>query len=342
MHQQTTRAWPWHRMHPTQQHLTSPPRASPPRPPAAPPTASQALNYASAGAGLASIFMFKFSVTLSTGNGVTKNGIHWGDNTGAPYNIGDSTLAAEGFRLVAERLAGAKPIQNLTSVAAASLTDAKAVGARRRALLGGWVGGWVVVCVGGGAGRLGGFWKAALRFVIGTPPPPPPPPPRAPAGLPSLPHPLHLRYPPSSAPLPTHRSTAAPHQQPALPPPRPAPLYSRSPSTTWFASGCPPRRSCSRRWRTPPLRTSGPAPAAPPTTARWAACVLAPTAARRMPPPTPPPSSSPSQTPAWWPAPCSSSPLLLYPPASLPTCRSCCWASPRRPPGPPPTSPGTA
>ena len=39
--------------------------------------ASQALNYATAGASLQSIYVFKFSVTLSSGNGVAKNGIHW-------------------------------------------------------------------------------------------------------------------------------------------------------------------------------------------------------------------------------------------------------------------------
>jgi hypothetical protein len=38
---------------------------------------SQTINYATAGADLQSIFAFKFSVTLSSGNGVTKNGIHW-------------------------------------------------------------------------------------------------------------------------------------------------------------------------------------------------------------------------------------------------------------------------
>jgi hypothetical protein len=38
---------------------------------------SQAINFATAGADLASIYAFKFSVTLSSGNGVTKNGIHW-------------------------------------------------------------------------------------------------------------------------------------------------------------------------------------------------------------------------------------------------------------------------
>ena len=38
---------------------------------------SQTINYATAGSNLTSIYVFKFSVTLSSGNGVTKNGIHW-------------------------------------------------------------------------------------------------------------------------------------------------------------------------------------------------------------------------------------------------------------------------
>lgn len=38
---------------------------------------SQAINYATAGSNLTSLYVFKFSVTLSNSNGVTKNGIHW-------------------------------------------------------------------------------------------------------------------------------------------------------------------------------------------------------------------------------------------------------------------------
>lgn len=92
--------------------------------------ASQALNLVTAGADLVGLYAFKFSVTLSTNNGVAKNGLHWGDNVAAPYNIGDSTLGGEGFRLIAERLAGAKDILDLASVNAASLVDAKAVAVR--------------------------------------------------------------------------------------------------------------------------------------------------------------------------------------------------------------------
>jgi hypothetical protein len=39
--------------------------------------ASQAINLASTGSKLQSVYAFKFSVTLSNSNGVTKNGIHW-------------------------------------------------------------------------------------------------------------------------------------------------------------------------------------------------------------------------------------------------------------------------
>jgi FMN-dependent NADH-azoreductase len=45
----------------------------------------------------------------------------------APYNIGDSTLAAEALRLIADKLSGAKNILALNSVAAATLTSTKAV-----------------------------------------------------------------------------------------------------------------------------------------------------------------------------------------------------------------------
>lgn len=91
---------------------------------------SQTLNYALAGTNLTSIYVFKFSVTLSSGNGVTKNGILWGDNIAAPYNIGDVTLGAEALRLVAEKVAGAKPILSLTSAMAAKLSDTQALAVR--------------------------------------------------------------------------------------------------------------------------------------------------------------------------------------------------------------------
>lgn len=93
--------------------------------------ASQAINLATAGADLASIYAFKFSVTLSGGNGVAKNGIHWGDNVAAPFNIADTTLAAEAYRLVAEHLSGAKSTYVLTSTATwTGVTDTKAIAVR--------------------------------------------------------------------------------------------------------------------------------------------------------------------------------------------------------------------
>lgn len=92
--------------------------------------ASQLVNYVTVGENLQALYVFKFSVTLSSSNGVTKNGVHWGDNTGAPYHVSDSALGAEGLRMVAEHLAGAKDILSLTSAAAASLTNTKAVAVR--------------------------------------------------------------------------------------------------------------------------------------------------------------------------------------------------------------------
>lgn len=91
---------------------------------------SQTINYATAGSNLTSVYVFKFSVTLSSGNGVTKNGIHWGDNIAAPYNIADSALGAEALRLVAEKVAGSVPIQSLKSAMASKLTDTKAIAVR--------------------------------------------------------------------------------------------------------------------------------------------------------------------------------------------------------------------
>lgn len=42
-----------------------------------PPAASQALHLATVGVNLTSIYAFKFSVTLSSSNGVALNGLHW-------------------------------------------------------------------------------------------------------------------------------------------------------------------------------------------------------------------------------------------------------------------------
>lgn len=53
-----------------------------------------------------------------------------GDNVAAPYNIADTTLGAEALRIVAEKLSGAKSIQVMTSTAASTLVDTKAIAVR--------------------------------------------------------------------------------------------------------------------------------------------------------------------------------------------------------------------
>jgi hypothetical protein len=54
-----------------------------------------------------------------------------GDNVAAPFNIADSTLAAEAYRLVAEHLSGGKPTYVLTSTAAwTGVADTKAIAVR--------------------------------------------------------------------------------------------------------------------------------------------------------------------------------------------------------------------
>lgn len=53
-----------------------------------------------------------------------------GDNTGAPYNIADTTLGAEAIRLIAEKLSGAKNILQMTSVNATTLTDTQSIALR--------------------------------------------------------------------------------------------------------------------------------------------------------------------------------------------------------------------
>lgn len=88
---------------------------------------SQTINYATAGADLQSIYAFKMSVTLSSSSLVAKNGIMWGDNVGARYHISDTTLGAEALRLVADKVAGGKPLYSFTSTQASKLTDTKAI-----------------------------------------------------------------------------------------------------------------------------------------------------------------------------------------------------------------------
>lgn len=91
--------------------------------------ASQVISLATAGGdGLSAIYTFKFSITQSDNNGVTKNGIHWGDNTAAPFNIGDSTLAAEALRLAAEHLTGSKDLLSLTF--STKMSDVKTAGVK--------------------------------------------------------------------------------------------------------------------------------------------------------------------------------------------------------------------
>lgn len=52
-----------------------------------------------------------------------------GDNIAAPYNIGDTTLGAEAYRLIAEKLSGAKDIYVLNK-ATNTLNDTKAIAVR--------------------------------------------------------------------------------------------------------------------------------------------------------------------------------------------------------------------
>jgi len=49
-------------------------------------------------------------VDLAHESGVLKNGIMFGDNFNAPYDIGDSTLAAEAHGLVVRKLASKQPL----------------------------------------------------------------------------------------------------------------------------------------------------------------------------------------------------------------------------------------
>jgi len=48
-------------------------------------------------------YLFKFYLNfLPHIDVIAKNGIHWGENTNAPYHIADSSLSAESFRLLTQ------------------------------------------------------------------------------------------------------------------------------------------------------------------------------------------------------------------------------------------------
>jgi hypothetical protein len=50
-----------------------------------------------------------------------------GDNIGAQYHISDTALGAEALRLVADKVAGGKPLYSFTSTQASKLPDTKAI-----------------------------------------------------------------------------------------------------------------------------------------------------------------------------------------------------------------------
>lgn len=64
-------------------------------------------------------YSFKFSATPYSGGGVTKSGLHWGSNVGAPFGIGDTTSSGEAVALLAPPLLGGKQmltcVQNYTA-----------------------------------------------------------------------------------------------------------------------------------------------------------------------------------------------------------------------------------
>jgi hypothetical protein len=65
--------------------------------------ASQLLNVGSYGQ---SSYIFKFSATPSSSGGVVKSGLHWGENTAAPYALGDATTSGEAARMIASAMTG--------------------------------------------------------------------------------------------------------------------------------------------------------------------------------------------------------------------------------------------
>ena len=54
-------------------------------------------------------YIFKFSSGTSVQGGITKSGIHWGENSAAPYPIGDSNLAGESAALIIPFLTNSRP-----------------------------------------------------------------------------------------------------------------------------------------------------------------------------------------------------------------------------------------
>jgi hypothetical protein len=50
--------------------------------------------------------IFKFSSTPSNHAGIVKSGLHWGENSVAPYPVGDTTKSGEAARLVISRMLG--------------------------------------------------------------------------------------------------------------------------------------------------------------------------------------------------------------------------------------------
>lgn len=69
--------------------------------------ASQLINMASGGF---DSYIFKFSGTPSSNGGITKSGICMGDNTVAPYPVGDVSLSGAAVALIAPVTKGAKPL----------------------------------------------------------------------------------------------------------------------------------------------------------------------------------------------------------------------------------------
>jgi hypothetical protein len=56
----------------------------------------------------------QFSATPSTTGGITKSGLHWAENSAAPYPVGDTTLAGEAAGLLIRTLLGYNNKGNLT------------------------------------------------------------------------------------------------------------------------------------------------------------------------------------------------------------------------------------
>jgi hypothetical protein len=77
-------------------------------------------------------YVFKFSATPSSSGGVVKSGLHWGDNSVAPYAVGDTTTSGEAARMIAAAMAGrdgggALPLLGCTTSSGSSLRPCGAV-----------------------------------------------------------------------------------------------------------------------------------------------------------------------------------------------------------------------